>query len=521
MDKFEAGLKNVLKDEIAITENGACGFKTSGKKLLDLNFATSSLRRADEAEVIAKFSAAFYENPKLAVKWLFFARDVRGGMGERRLFKLAFKWLASVRKDLAKAVVPLIMEYGRADDMLVLSETELWPVAVEFIDHKIESDLADAEAGKPISLLAKWLPSVNTSSPETRALARKLCKDLELSEKEYRKLLSKLRAKLNVIETKTSANKWSEISYDTVPSQANLKYKNAFLKHDEARRREWLGKLEKGEAKINSGTLTVGEIVHKYRHSYYDTTGNVDQVLEAMWKALPTTFESTRKVIAVVDGSGSMSDTASGGISCHDVANGLGIYFAERLEGPFKNKFITFSETPQYVDISECKTLREKIDEAYRHCECSNTDIERTMRLILQTAIDNKLAQEDIPDLLILSDMHFDHGTSWSGCGSCWGASSAAYSARRNALFESIKKQFKDAGYQMPKISFWNICGGYDRESPVPVQQNELGVALISGFSQNILKMVMSNKTDPFDVLVETRNGKRYDAVEQMIAGLL
>jgi len=523
--KFETGIKSTLSDEVSITENGAVGYKTTGTKLLDLNFAVSSLRAQSDDAIVKLFSAAFYEDPKLAVKWLFFARDCRKGMGERRLFRVALKWLASVRKEYVKAVLPLIMEYGRADDMLVLSESDVWNDVIELIDTQISRDYGDYEAGKPISLLAKWLPSANTSSAATRALATKVRQGLKLSEKEYRKLLSKLRAKLNVIETKTSANKWNEIDYNAVPSQANMKYKNSFLRHDEARRREWLGKLEKCEAgvKINAGTLTAADIVHQYcigSIGYGWGRSNIekiDQTLEAAWKALPTTFDSTRNVIAVVDGSGSMKCQCSpaGNMLAHDVANGLGIYFSERLNGPFKDKFITFSGNPAFVDLSACMTLAEKISETLRHNECSNTDIEKTMHLVLETAVRNGLKQEEIPDLLILSDMEFDQGTYMSGCGcSYYGARDQQYSASRLALFENIKKEFQSKGYQMPKITFWNICG---RSGTIPVKQNDLGVSLVSGFSQNIMQMVMSNKADPFDVLVEQLNTERYAAVGEAI----
>ena len=523
---FETALKTTLNDDIAVTENGATGFATSGKKLLDLNFAVSSLRSATDADIEKKFAEAFYENPKVAVKWLFFARDVREGMGERKLFRVCLKWLANARPEIVKVLIPEIMEYGRADDMFVLSESTLWTDVVKFIDDKISEDRLNIENNKTISLLAKWLPSCNTSSSQTRALATKLRRALNLSEKQYRKLLSTLRAKLNVTEVAASANKWAEIDYNMVPSKANLKYKNAFLKHDEARRREWLGKLEKGDAdvKINAATLTAPDIVSKYttqlRGYYEDQHLKIDATLEAAWKALPTTFKDDRPCIAIIDGSGSMGIGVGGGssMSCHDVANALGIYFSERLSGPFKNKFITFSSRPQYVDMTNCKTLAEKIGEMYRHCECSNTDIEATMRLVLETAVNNKLKQEDIPDLLILSDMHFDQGTRWS-CGYSWGTTTSNYNAKKRALFEGIRKQYEAAGYKLPRITFWCICGG--RDSVVPVQTNELGVALVSGFSQNICKMVMSNKTDPYDALVETLDSKRYAKIDELIAGLL
>lgn len=528
MNRFEAGLKSTLNDEVSITENGAAGFKTSGKKLLDLNFAVSSLRSADESEIEKKFSDAFYEDPKTAVKWLFFARDVREGMGERRLFRTALKWLATAKPEVVRAVIPAIMEYGRADDMLVLSESELWNDVVKFIDDKLAEDRLNLENRKPISLLAKWLPSINTSSIETRALGTKLRRALNLTEKQYRKLLASLRAKLNVTEVDASANRWNEIDYNMVPSKANLKYKNAFLKHDEARRRDWLSRLENEDssAKVNVGALTAPDIVVKYlqqtegRWYYRRMQLKTDSLLESAWKALPTTFKDNRPVIAVVDGSGSMTTPVGNGssITCLTVANALGIYFAERLSGPFKNKFITFSEHPQYVDLTNCVTLAEKLSEAFRHDECANTDVEATMRLILETAVRNNLSQDEIPDVCVFSDMEFDQGTTWScGCANRWGCADSNWNAQRLSLFEGIRKQFEAHGYKLPRISYWNIRS---RTKTIPLQENELGVSLISGFSQNVCKMIMSNKLDPYEVLIESLEVERYRKIDELIAGL-
>lgn len=509
-NKFETALKSTLNNEKTLTENGGVAYKTSGKKLVDINFAVSTLRKADESTITTKFSEAFYENPVKALRWLFFARDIRGkGLGERRLFKVCMKWLAENRPAVVEAVIPLVMEYGRADDLFVLEGTSCWEKVITTIDKQLASDSKNADAHKPISLLAKWMPSANASSVETRRLGKIFAAKLDLTDRQYRKMLSRLRSYLDVVEVKTSANKWDEINYNTVSSHANLKYKNAFLKNDTERRKQWLADLSSGktEAKINVGTLNVTDIVHRYTGS----TGwscccalPLDQLLEEAWKNLPTTFDTTRNVIAVVDGSGSMcSRVGSSTMSALEVANALGLYFAERLNGPFKNKFITFSRHPQYVDFSKCNSLREKLDYAYKHDECSNTDIHRTMKLILDTAISNNLKQEDIPDVLILSDMQFD-----VACGYGWGGSMPT------SEFDRIAKDFELHGYKLPKITFWNICGRMDT---FPIQQNELGVALVSGFSQNVCNMVMTNKTDPYDVILEAIDNARYDAVENAV----
>lgn len=523
--KFETALKNELNDEISITENGAVGFKTSGKKLVDLNFSTSSLRKATDDEITKKFSDAFYENKLLAVKWLFFARDIRGGMGERNIFRVCLKWIASTDEDLAKALVPIIAEYGRYDDLFAFEGTTVWQDVVKLIDKQLTADYEACKAKKSFSLLAKWMPSVNTSSTKTKTLAKKLAKELDLTEKQYRKMLSELRAALKVVEVNASANDWSEIDYNAVPSQANLKYKNAFLKHDEVRRRAYLEELNKpdSKAKINASTAFPCDIVRDYSDTagWRRTLKAKDETLEAMWKALPNYVagNDSGSTIVVADGSGSMTSCVSGSMTALDVANSLAIYFAEKLDGPYKDKYITFSMKPQYVDFSKAKSLREKLAIALKHDECANTNVEAVFDLILDAAIKNNLSQDDIPaNVLIVSDMEFDscaydNSVSNNGYG-YYGRTGAV----NNALFTKIAKRYEAEGYKLPRLVFWNVCS---RTMTIPVQTNKAGVALVSGFSPAIAQMVFSAKTSPYDVLVDMLNKKRYDIVEKAIANLV
>ena len=266
--KFEAALKSTLNDQVSITENGAVGFKTSGKALCDINFAVSSLRGADENKILKMWQEVYAEDPVVAIKWLFMLRDIRGGMGERRTFRVILKDLAAMHPDIVEKLVPVIADYGRYDDLWELSETPVWNSVVDFVAKQLTDDMKAKDAGKSITLLAKWLPSCNTSSTKTKELATKIRRALGMDEKTYRKTLSSLRNYGNVLEVKLSAKKWGEVNYDAVPSQANLKYKNAFLRNDEARRCEWLGKLEKGEAKINSSASFPSDIVHSYSKNY-------------------------------------------------------------------------------------------------------------------------------------------------------------------------------------------------------------------------------------------------------------
>ncbi|ORX58339.1 hypothetical protein BCR32DRAFT_273551 [Anaeromyces robustus] len=249
-------------NNISITENGAIGYKTTGKELVDINFALSSMRNMNDDAVIEKFVKAFNEEKMLAIKWLFFARDCRNGVGERRFFRICLDYLSKKHPEIVNAVIKFIPEYGRWDDLLGLLNSDLKDNVLNLIKNQLIEDKEKMEKDeKPISLCAKWMPSINTSSKKTRKLARILTKELKYSDKQYRKLLSQLRSYLKVIEVYMSAKRWDEINYAAVPSRANLIYKNAFLKNDKERRLEYLEKLKKGETKINSEVLFPHDIV--------------------------------------------------------------------------------------------------------------------------------------------------------------------------------------------------------------------------------------------------------------------
>ena len=517
-----AGFINALSSELlenyneSVTENGAVGYRTTGKELLDLNFAVSSLRYATDVEIAKRFSNAFYENKLLAMKWMFFARDVRGGLGERRLFRIALKFLAENAPVYIDRLIPLIAEYGRFDDLLCLLDYERFvPTVGNLVKTQLEADIDNYMDNKPISLLAKWMPSVNASSAETKRYAKILRKFLGLNEKQYRKTLSDLRKYLDVVEVKMSAGKWGDIKYEAVPSRANLFYNRAFLRNDEQRRREFLAKLERGEAKINSSVLYPHDIVHKYGTDW-GLLGKYDTALEAMWKGLPDVVGGNGNTIVVADGSGSMTCTVgNSSVTALEVANALAIYFAEHSSGEFKDKYITFSMRPHLVDFSHAESLHDKLAIASQHTECSNTNIEAVFNLILDTALRNRMKQEDMPaNILIISDMEFDecamYGSydvnRWNGGGH-----------RVNAnLFKEIKKKYEAAGYKLPRLVFWNVNS---RTGTIPIRENDLGVALVSGFSVNVCKMVMSGELDPFKCLLETLNSERYQPVEDAIHG--
>ena len=512
MSNFMDNMKGTLNNEynVSVTENGAVGYRTSGKALLDLNFSVASLRHCTDADISTRFYKAFFEDRMAALKWLFYARDVRGGLGERRLFRTCMLGLANDHPDLVIPLIPLIPEYGRWDDLWELLETPVHDTIVRLVNEQLSKDVNNWAENRPISLLAKWMPRCKTSSACTRHRAQILRKSLGMTERQYQHTIADLSRYLVVVEQQMSKGGWNEIDYQRVPSRANLIYNSAFLRHDEERRRDFLSKLEKGEVKINAGTLFPHDIVHKYMDGerWGSHLKSYDATLEGLWKHLPDTVNGCGNTIVVADGSGSMTSPVSsgGGVTALDVANALAIYFAERSSGQFKDQYITFSQRPQLVDLSGGKTLHDKIRIALLHDEVANTNVEAVFDLILTTAINHHMEQSELPaNILIISDMEFD-GCACTNAGRRGGLSSR--------LFDMIAQKYANAGYKLPRLVFWNVNS---RTGTIPVKENNLGVALVSGFSVNVVNMVMSGKLDPYECLLEAINTERYQPVEDAL----
>lgn len=514
MSDFVSALQNEAGfacPNVSVTENGAVGYKSTGKSLLDLNFKLSSMRNMSADEIWQKFLLAYNENPMLAVLWLFFVRDIREGCGERNTFRIIFKRLCYENDSVAIKLIRLIPFYGRWDDLTDVFFDEapcnIHDEAFKIIEKQLNDDMENAKAGRSISLLAKWLPSTNTSCCETRRKAEELRTALGWTPRQYRKTLSRLRSYLKVVEKDMSGNNWSEIDYESVPSRAAMNYRNAFTRHDGERYSEYLTNVREGKAKVNSGVLFPYDIVHAY-----DMIPNVDYTLEEQWKALPNKVPENGSTLVVVDGSGSMGQrVGKTGVTCRDVACSLGIYFAEKLSEPYYNSFITFSANPRFVHFADGLTLHAKLQIMMNYDECSNTNIEKTFNLILDTAVKNHLTQDQIPaNILIVSDMEFDDAT-YSGA-YYWVFSES--NKTNKALFDQIASRWKDAGYRLPRLIFWNVCS---RTGTIPLTTNDLGVALVSGFSPNIADMVMSSELDPYKCLVDKLLSGRYKQVEDAL----
>jgi len=487
----------------SVTENGALGFRTSGKELVDFNFGIASMRNSSEEEIKGKFLKVWNEEPFLALRMIFFARDCREGLGERRLARICLREIGELQPNSLIKNLSLIPEYGRWDDIIELLDINdsINEEIFKLIQNQLLKDIDGITKNEPISLLGKWLPSENASSLKTKQLAKIVRKGLNMNSKSYRQLLSKLRKHINIVERQMCAGEWDKINYESVPSIANIRYRNCFLRNDETRRREFLGALQKGEAKINASVSSPVDIVGAYNHGDYHRIKEIDDTLEEMWKNLSEV--EVNNTLVVADGSGSMTWHSQGNITPLAVANALAIYTAERNKG-FEGQFMTFGRDPQFVSINHLNTLKDKINLVNEYDDCGNTDIEKVFRVILETAKNNNYKQEDLPErVLIISDMEFDSGM-------YFGSNKYENPSGQKQLFTEIQEGFEAEGFKLPKLVFWNVAS---RTGTIPVRENDLGVGLVSGFSQQILKMVMSDKLDPFEIIVETLMSERYEPI--------
>ena len=512
MNTFMNALTN---NEKSYTANDGTAYRTSGSPLVDLNFSVPTLRQAavdfygkskhnshfystdrtmDAVEALRLFITSYEEDPLYTMKWLMYARHIKLGLGERDLFRMMLTKIGDLHPEMALQFIigTELWNYGRWDDVLRIffdtTSTILHDGLGEVISNQFRRDVIGCSLGDSISLLVKWMPSNNTSSKEKRSEAVILQSLLHLSAREYRKTLSRLREYLAVVDRKASLNQWNDINYNHVPSKANLKYRNAFLKHDEERRKAYLTSLQKGDdaVKINANSMFLYDIVQAYveKSGYWgEILKSHDETLEQLWNAQegPKDYED---ILIIRDGSASMCQQLTGNstVTALSVADSIALYCAQYNKNEsFKNRFITFSNRPQIVDISMCQTLRDKLRRLHRFDDYSNTDIEATFDLILDTAVKNHLPQDELPSsCLIISDMQFDQATAHDD---------------NTTVIESCRQKFESLGYTMPRLIFWNVS--VYAHNTIPVQMHPSGVILVSGFSKSIVDMVVSRELNP------------------------
>jgi hypothetical protein len=508
MNTFLNGLKNAT--DFHYTENGALSHSTTGSAVYDMFSLGGAYRGRSEEDVILLFRKAMAENETYALKCLFYLRDILEGQGERRFFRLCLKDLARTNADAAIRNIRNIPRLGRWDDLYVLVGTSAESAMFNFIKEQLALDVQS----KTPSLLAKWLKSENTSSSESRYLGNKTRIALNMSHKQYRKTLSILRERINVLERLMSANKWDEIEFDKIPSRAGMIYRNAFARHDIERMKSEKSVVSYADfakdetAKVNAKALypyeCVAEALKLFRTgSYYSmrTLPSMEDTQRLMvnkyWDNMKNFIgDKPFNALAMVDTSGSMvRDDASAPIN---VAISLGLYCAERANGPFKGHYISFASRPQLI-ATDGVDFCDKVQRIYKTNLVDNTNLTAAFDMILNTAISTRCKQEDIPEqIIVISDMEIDQGCG-HGC-SCDG--------KTLTEMEAIHKKWNAMGYKMPKLVYWNVDARQDN-----ILDASPYVTCVSGCSPSIFESIITGKTG-ISLMMDKLNSKRYEAIQ-------
>ena len=502
---FMNGLQNATN--YTFTENGAITHKTTKSDLLDMFALGGAYRNRTDEDCINLFKNAYAENSTYAMKCLFYLRDVRGGQGERRFFRVVMKWLAAHDKNAVLRNLEQVPEFGRWDDLYIFVGTPVEHAMFELLKAQL---VLDVQCKTP-SLLAKWLKSENTSSAESRRLGDLTRKAFGMNHKQYRKTLSVLRERINVLERLMSAGKWDEIEFDKIPSRAGLIYRNAFARRDIIKAK-YEAFAKDADTKVNAKVLNPVEIAHECLNdnysSYYRNRSIKSDVERAMlqkyWDNLEDYYHGNPEMgIAVVDVSGSMWGQPL------EAAVAMGAYIAERGKGPFQNHFITFSDSPSLIRFDGVDVY-DKFNRAARADWGGSTNVEAVLDLLLRTAIQNKCPAEDMPArLYIFSDMEFNSCVTTNQTRSRYGYyRSNNILGEMDTLFEATAKKWAKYGYNLPKVIFWNLNA---RNNNIPAIGP--GFSYVSGFNMNMLECILSGR-DGYDLMMEKLNSERYAVIK-------
>ncbi|MBQ6546022.1 MAG: DUF2828 family protein [Lachnospiraceae bacterium] len=486
MNFAEAARRNAAFTE---TENGAVALNTTGDARLDFFGTAGSLRGAEEERITRLFSEAYREDPLFATKIAFYARDVRGGLGERQTFRTLLRFMAKYHPEALRPNLDLIGVYGRFDDLYSLVgtplENEMWAA----MKAQFEEDRQNLVAGNAVSLLAKWIRTADASSENTRKMGILTAQKLGYSVYEFKRLVRAMRKRIGVVEALMSSGRWDEIRYSAVPSRAMMIYRNAFARHDADRFGEFVREAARGEETIHSGTLFPYDIVEKVMEmNWSGCRVREDDALEAQWRQLPDYVETGTNALVIADTSGSMFGRPMA------TSVGLAVYFAERNTGPYRNMFMSFSGTSR-IQVIRGETLAQKIRSINMRDWQNNTNLKAAFEHVLEIAVKNRVAPKDMPkSLIVISDMEIDF------CGD-----------RNWTFYDMMSLRFRRYGYRIPNVIFWNVASRHD---VFHADRSRRGVQLVSGQSAAVFRQVMNCVgLDPVEAMEKIIGSERYAAI--------
>lgn len=496
---FANGMKRMA--DKTLSENSGVVFKsTGGGKLLDLFATIGGMRNQPITEIISKWHAAYKENPEYAANLILYTRSIRdGGIGERKIARALYRELANLEPEKVKRNFQTIVDCGRWDDLFVLEGTPIEDAMWAFIVAQLVEDVNHMKENKPISLLAKWLKSINTSSAESRRIARVFCSKAGLTPRIYRKTLSKLRAYLKVTEVAMSANQWSSIDFETVPSKAMSRYTKTFSKHVPIAFQVYREKLKNGTAKVNAGAISPSEICKKFLISggirYWGDGGYgwswrrtsnandgrkiLDDVDLAQWKALPNYVDEDYEVVVMCDLSGSMSCCNYEPLAA---SVGLGTYFAQRNKGAYHNLYLSFAGDSHFIQLEDEWDVERCFKEILGSQIAYNTNMDSAFKAVYDLAVET----QDTPRaIVIISDGEMDRFITTSQC---------------DSIVSKWEKKFYNAGLEFPRIISWNVAC---RNGTVIAPSND-NVSYLSGYGagpmQNLKTFI---ETSPYEAMIE------------------
>lgn len=480
---------NAMKEESKFTrtENGAVALNTTSDARLDLFGTIGALRDADENRITTLFSEAYAQDRLFATKIIFYARDIRCGLGERKTFRTIIRYMAEHHPEALRPNLDLVGVFGRYDDLYELIGTPLEDDMWKTMKNQFEEDLKNLNEDKTISLLAKWIKTADASSSKTRNLGILTAQKLGYPVYNFKRIVRSMRKQIGVVESLMSTGKWNEIKYPEVPSRAMMIYRRAFAKHDPYGFSEFINKADTGEVKINASTLYPYDIVEKILYG----RKNNNKVLEAQWKALPDYVEQGTNALIMADVSGSMSWHGGRPLA---TAIGLAIYFAERNVGAYHNLFMTFSSNPHIVTLKG-ETLHQKIINVAKVNWGGSTNLKAAFEKVLDIAEQNNVSQEEMPKaIVVISDMEID----------CCGNKDWSF-------YDKMANKFQKAGYIIPNIIFWNVNSRHD---VFHADATRKGVQLASGQSVTVYKQVLQNLGyNPVKAMENIINSERYDCI--------
>lgn len=485
--------KAARKESVYVrTENGAVALNSTSDARLDLFGVIGALRGADQARIECLFSEAYRMDPLFATKIAFYARDIRGGLGERETFRTIMRYMAQMHPEALRPNLDLIGVYGRYDDLYCLIGTPLEDEMWAAMKAQFEEDRRSLENGKAVSLLAKWIKTADASSAKTRELGILTARKLGYSVYVFKRIVRALRRRIGVIETLMTEGRWDEIRYPEVPSRAMMIYRDAFRRHDGERYEKFVKRAVAGQEKIHAGTLYPYDIVEKVAprlSSFFANASlNNDPALEAQWRQLPDYVEPGTNALVIADTSGSMCGRPMA------TSVGLAVYFAERNRGAYHNMFMSFSGTSR-IQVLRGETLAQKISSINMNDWANNTNLRAAFEHVLEIAIRNHVPQAEMPkSLIVISDMEIDY------CGD-----------RDWTFYEMMEEMYRMNGYIIPNIIFWNVNSRHD---VFHADKNRKGVQLASGQSAAVFRQVMQTVgMNPVEAMEKIINSERYEAI--------